>query len=248
VALPRIFSILEASHRIIDPFTPEKLRALGEAIGLRADQTMLDLACGKGEMLCTWSRDHGIRGHGVDINEINIREANTRAAELGVADLVSFELGDAQGYQSAEPVDIAACVGASWIGNGVAGTLALLAGNLKTGGMVLIGEPYWRLDPPDRATVDGCYQRSRDDLGALPELMGLFQGLGWDPVEMVLADQDSWDRYAAAQWLNLRRFIDAHPDDELVLEARQMLDEGPVQHTKYQREYLGWGVFALMQR
>ena len=29
-----------------------------------------------------------------------------------------------------------------------------------------------------------------------------FRDVGWDVVEMVLADQDSWDRYVAAQWLN----------------------------------------------
>jgi hypothetical protein len=32
---------------------------------------------------------------------------------------------------------------------------------------------------------------------------------------MVLADQDSWDRYEAAQWLIIRRWLDANPDDEL---------------------------------
>ena len=24
-------------------------------------------------------------------------------------------------------------------------------------GMMLIGEPYWRREPPDQATVDGCH-------------------------------------------------------------------------------------------
>ncbi len=45
-----------------------------------------------------------------------------RAVELGVADRVEFVHGDATGHVADEPVDLAACVGATWIGDGVAGT------------------------------------------------------------------------------------------------------------------------------
>lgn len=58
---------------------------------------------------------------------------------------------------------------------------------------------------------------------------------------MVLADQDSWDRYMAAQWLNLRRWLDGNPDDELAAEVRAELATDPARYTRYQREYLGRG-------
>ena len=61
-------------------------------------------------------------------------------------------------------------------------------------------------------------------------------------------DQDSWDRYAAAQWLNIRRWLDANPDDELTGQMRAELATSPAQYARYGREYLGWGVFALMNR
>lgn len=83
---------------------------------------------------------------------------------------------------------------------------------------------------------------------ALPELIEKFGDLGFDVVEMVLANQDSWDRYQAAQWLNLRRWLDDNPDDELAAEVRAELTTDPIRYTRYQREYLGWGVFALMGR
>ena len=57
---------------------------------------------------------------------------------------------------------------------------------------------------------------------------------------MVLADQDSWDRYAAAHWLNLRRWLDDNPDDELAEELRRELTEDPRRHVRYRREHLGW--------
>jgi hypothetical protein len=130
----------------------------------------------------------------------------------------------------------------------VAGTVELLRRSLAPGGIMLIGEPYWRREPEDRATVEGCSAGSRDDFRSLPELVEHFGRLGCDLVEMVLADQDSWDRYVAAQWLATRRWLDAHPDDELAEEMRADLTAGPLRHVRYQREYLGWGVFALMNR
>jgi ubiquinone/menaquinone biosynthesis C-methylase UbiE len=57
VDLHRSFTIRESSHRIHNPFTPAKLADLGQALSLPPGTLMLDLACGTGEMLCTWARD-----------------------------------------------------------------------------------------------------------------------------------------------------------------------------------------------
>ncbi|MFK4600519.1 SAM-dependent methyltransferase [Streptomyces pristinaespiralis] len=244
--LPRRFTIRESSHRLLNPFTSEKLAGLGQSISPAPGTRVLDLACGKGELLCTWARDHGVTGTGVDISTVFVGDARARAVELGVADRVGFVHGDARGYIVDEPVDIAACVGATWIGPGVAGTVGLLRRSLAPGGMMLIGEPYWRREPEDEATVKGCGFAREDDLLSLPELLAQFGDLGCDVVEMTLADQDSWDRYVAAQWLNIRRWLDSNPDDELADEMRAELATTPVRHARYQREYLGWGVFVLM--
>jgi SAM-dependent methyltransferase len=246
--LPRVHTIRESHHRIHNPVTAGKLATLGRAVGLRTGMSVLDLACGSGEMLCTWSRDHGITGTGVDISTMFVAAARARAAELGVADRVSFVHGDAAGHVAPAPVDVAACIGATWIGGGVPGTLELLDRSLRPGGMLLVGEPFWRAEPPDQATVAGCHASSRDDFQDLPGLVGSFGRLGWDVVEMVLADEDSWDRYVAAQWLSVRRWLDAHPDDELAGDMRAELDTAPLDYVRYQRPYLGWGIFALVRR
>jgi hypothetical protein len=48
VDLPRSFTIRESSHRIHNPFTSEKLAALGQAVSPARGTAMLDLACGSG--------------------------------------------------------------------------------------------------------------------------------------------------------------------------------------------------------
>ena len=246
--IPRIFNITESAHRIHNPITPEKLATLGAALRLESGARVLDLGSGSGEMLCTWARDHGVIGTGIDMSQLFTEQARLRAVELGVADQVRFIHGDAAGYVSDEKVSVAACVGATWIGGGVAGTIELLARSLRPGGIILVGEPFWRQLPPTEDVATGCLAHSISDFVALPELVTSFGRLGYDVVEMVLADQDGWDRYEAAKWLTMRRWLVANSEDEFAKDVRAELDSEPTRYTTYTREYLGWGVFALMPR
>jgi SAM-dependent methyltransferase len=246
--IPRIFNITESAHRIHNPITPEKLATLGAALRLESGARVLDLGSGSGEMLCTWARDHGVVGTGIDMSPLFTEQARRRAEELGVANRVTFIHGDAAGYVSDEKVRVAACVGATWIGGGVAGTIELLARSLRNGGIILIGEPYWRLLPPTEDVAKRCLAHSTSDFLMLPELLASFGRLGYDVVEMVLADQDGWDRYEAAKWLTMRRWLEANPDDGFAKEVRAQLTSEPGRYAAYTREYLGWGVFALMPR
>ncbi len=246
--IPRIFNISESAHRIHDPFTPEKLATLGAALRLEKGTRILDLASGSGEMLCTWARDYGVIGTGVDMSQLFTEQAKVRAEKLGVAGQVKFIHGEAAGFISDEKVGVATCLGATWIGGGVAGTIELLGRSLRPGGIILIGEPYWRQLPPTEDVAKGCLAGAISDFLPLPELLASFGRLGYDVVEMVLADQDSWDRYEAAKWLTMRRWLEAYPADELADEVRAKLTSEPERYAAYTREYLGWGAFALMKR
>ena len=246
--IPRIFNITESAHRIHNPFTPEKYATLGAVLRLEPGTHVLDLGSGSGEMLCTWARDHQITGLGVDMSQLFSVQAKRRAEELGVADRVKFIHGDAAGYVADEKFGVAACIGATWIGGGFAGTIELLAKSLSPEGIMLIGEPYWRRLPPTEDVAKRCEANAIADFLMLPELVESFDNLGYDVVEMVLADQEGWDRYSAAMWLTMRQWLKANPDDDFAQEIRAHLSSEPKRYVTYTREYLGWGVFALMAR
>jgi SAM-dependent methyltransferase len=246
--IPRIFTITESAHRIHNPFTPEKLATLGAALRLEPGVRVLDLGSGSGEMLCTWARDYGITGIGIDMSPLFTGQAKLRAEELGVAGRVGFIHGDAAGYVADEKAGVAACLGATWIGGGVAGTIELLSRSLLPEGIILIGEPYWLQVPLTEDVAKGCGVDSVSEFLRLPELLASFSDLSYDVVEMVLADREGWDRYEAAKWLTMRRWLDANPDDDFAKEVRARLTSEPARYATYTREYLGWGAFALMAR
>ncbi len=249
--IPLQFVIRESTHRIHNAFGPEKLARLGDVLRLPAGTTLLDLASGSGEMLCTWARDHGVAGVGVDLCAAFTDAAVARADELGVSDQVSFVHGEAAAFAKEYDgplVDVASCLGATWIGDGPLGTLDLLARTLRPGGVVLIGEPFWIHVPETDEAVRGSHATSVDDFATLPALVASFHDHGWDLVQMVLADPDDWDQYAAAQWLSTRRWLDANAGHELWAQMRAELDAAPYEHVTCTRHHLGWGVFALMKR
>jgi len=119
-------------------------------------------------------------GTDIDISQLFTEQARLRAEELGVADRVEFIHGDAAGFVSAEEAGVAACLGATWIAGGVVGAIELLAQSLHTGGIILIGEPYWRQLPPTEDVAKGCLAGSISDFLLLPELLAWFGHLGYD--------------------------------------------------------------------
>lgn len=237
-------AISESDHRIMNPFSEEKLMLLGQVCRLRPALRQLDLASGKGEMLCRWADRYGIGGLGVDVSAELVSEASNRADELGVADRVRFAVADAGTYQ-VEPAtyDVVSCIGATWIGDGLVGTIALMRPALRPDGLLLVGEPYWLEDPPDRAAASIGVEP--DEFTSLVGTLDRFESAGVELVEMVLADQDSWDRYASSQWWNVREWLRANPDHPGVPEMRGFLENGRRSYLEYQRRYFGWGVFVL---
>jgi SAM-dependent methyltransferase len=194
-------------------------------------------------MLCQWAKEYGIRGTGVDISSVFLQAAEERALELGVVDHLSFVHGDAGRYSDGKLYDRVSCIGATWIGGGLAGTLTLMKRALRPDGMLLVGEPYWNEPPPDAAIA--ALGVREDDFVSLVGTLDRFEDASLDLVEMVLADGDSWDRYMASQWMAVGDYLAAHPGDPEAEELRAWLRKSRRAFLEFERRYLGWGVFVL---
>jgi SAM-dependent methyltransferase len=243
----RHHEIAERDHRILDPFTDEKLRLLGEVSRVGPETRVLDLACGKGEMLSRWAGWFGSTGLGVDLSSVFLAAARARADELGVSGSVAFVEGDAGAYEAdAGAFDLGACLGATWIGGGLAGTAALLRPAVRDGGLILLGEPYWNEEPPDEAAA--AFGFAPGDYASLAGTAERLDAAGLELLEMVLADGDSWDRYEASQWRTIADWLIANPDDEDHDAMVRFLEENRRTYLRWGRRYLGWGVFVTRAR
>ena len=246
-AVLRHHEIAEASHRILNPLVEGQLRLLGEVAGIGPGTRILDLACGKAEMLCRWAEWFGASGVGVDLSHVFTAAARERADELGVASRVSIHQGDAADFQPVHGAyDIASCLGATWIGNGIVGTIELLKPAVRPGGLVLVGEPFLlEPAPPEAFAAWGFDEGEYLDLaGTLDRL----ESAGVELLEMVMADHHSWDRYEASQWVTVAEWLAANPDDPEHDAMARFLDENRRTYLTWGRRYLGWGVFVTRPR
>ncbi len=243
----RHHEIAETHHRILDPFTDAKLRLLGEVAEVGPATRILDLACGKGEMLCRWAEWFGSTGVGVDLSDVFLAAARARAVALDVPERVSFVQGKAEAYVAeAGSFDIASCLGATWIGGGIAGTMELLRPAIRDGGLLLVGEPYVIDEPP--AAAFEAWGFGPEEYASLAGTADRLDAAGLDLLEMVLADGDSWDRYEASQWRTIADWLAANPDDPDHEAMRQFLVDNRRTYLQWGRRYLGWGVFVTRPR
>ncbi len=238
IDVARYHEISESTHRILNPLTPEHLMLVGEICQLRPGARLLDLACGKGEMLCRFAAQLGITGVGVDIFPPVVADARARAFALGVAGRVEFVEADAAEPLDLGRFDVVSCLGASWIGGGLAGTLQIMQRYATARAWLLVGEVYWARPPSGELAT-----RYGQDFADLAGTLAHFEGAGVDLVEMVLSSEDEWDRYTASQWLNVAHWLDTHPEHPDAPAVRAERDESRRRYLTDERATLGWGVF-----
>lgn len=245
----RFYAIAGASQRLQNPLSEGKLLHLGQVCRLNSGSRVLDLACGRGELLCLWARHYGVRGVGVDEDAQLIEQAEARAAELEVWQDVHFSADDVAAYpQPFHSYDVVSCMGGTWAAGGAAAMLELMRVALgdPAAGLLLLGESFWNeVPPPEVCEALGISPEDLPDLGGLSDM---FDAAGVELLQLVAAAPEEWDRYYAAQWEAVRGWLQEHPQDPDGPALRGWLDETRRAYLRYERRYLGWGVFVLKIR
>jgi hypothetical protein len=240
----KFYAITHADHVVCNPTSPERLSELLGLLDLPRGAVAWEAASGKGELLVSLAERYGMSGTGVDASPYEVRVARERAAARVPEAGLSFIEGDAADHPP-EPgsVDLAACVGASWIWGGHRGTLQALRLAVRAGGLILVGEPYWKREPEPAYLA--AIEVAAGDFASLQGNAAIAAEEGLTLLYVQPSSEAEWDRYEFLQLRAAERFALAHPDDPDVADLLARARAGTDAYLRWGRETLGWALYLF---
>ena len=110
------------------------------------------------------------------------------------------------------PFELVICIASSHALGGFPAALGELRRLAAPGGLVLLGEGFWRR-PPSTEYLDALGGASADELPDLTGLARAAEDAGLTPLHLSVASDADWDRYEWRLILNAERWATAHEDD-----------------------------------
>jgi SAM-dependent methyltransferase len=232
--MPWWHAVIEARHELQNPTSPEKIRLLGERLGLGPSSRVLDVASGKGGPAAILAREFGCRLTCVEQWSEFAAVARERAG-----DLIEVIEADAATFEpERDAYDAALCLGAAFVFGGRREPIESLRPAVRERGFVAVGEPYWRGPLPEDAELKPGW-----DFVSLPETVALAESAGVRVVSLIASSLDDWDRYESLHWLALDEWLAANPDDQQAEEFRELGRGYRDGYLRWQRDLLGWAIF-----
>ena len=241
----KFYDITHREHLLCNPMSVGKLEELINLLRLEPGARVLEIAAGKGEFIIRLAEQYRIEGIGVDISPYCVADAGAKQKERVPEAKLKFLEMDGADYKPEQPESFAlvACIGASWIYGGHRGTLEALNAMAAQGGWIVVGEPYWRAEPP--AEYLEAIGEKRDAFGLHHENAEVGEELGLELLYTLVSNQDDWDRYEGLQWYAAERWAGEHPNDPDLEEVVKRVRKGKEAYLRWGREVLGWTIYVF---
>lgn len=241
----KYFFITHADHLLMNPMSATKLQEMIELFRLSEKENILDIACGKAEYLCMVAKRYSVSGTGIDASPLTAKEAKENVEAKGMAKSIEILNMDGANYKPKEPESfcVSSCIGGSWIYGGYRGTLEALSKMTKPGGLVLVGEPFWKAKPaPEYIEMTGYVP---EHYGTHFENVKAGEELNLTFLHSIVSNKDDWDRYEGLQWQAAERYAYDRADDP---DNEQMLERVHRERDAYLlwgRKCLGWAIYLF---
>lgn len=244
----KFYDITHREHVICNPTNEDKLGHLVDLLRLPVDGRVVDIACGKGELLSRLSQAYRVRCLGIDLSPFFVAEARRRLTASAPGDQAVVLHMNGADFEPDEPhsFSAASCLGASWIYSGYAGTLNALASMVVPGGWVIVGEPYWLQEPPEEYLQ--VLGQGKEVFGTHAGNVEVAEQRGLDLVHTLVSNKDDWDRYEGLQWYAAAEYARWHPDDPDVPELVGRVAREKAAFLRWGRDTLGWAIYVFRHR
>ncbi len=226
-------------EELTGPYDASVVERTFRVLRLAPDPKILDVGCGKGQMLMRAVELFDGKGTGVDLD---LGEARERLRRRGMQERIELMEGDANELTVGHGFDLTMCVGATHVFGGYEQTLNRLLEMTMPGGHLIVGEGYWEREPSDDALrILGA---SRDELGSLAGLVNLAVSHGLTPLTMHTSDQQQWDEYEFSWARGLTDYAAGHSDDSEVTEMQELAAGHLAGYLNGYRGLLGFAIVA----
>ena len=239
----KFFYATHQFHTVLNPMSTIKIDELIELLNLKSQAEILDIACGKGEILIRIAERYTISGVGVDISPFFVADAKQNLKQRVPNSRIEILNMDGADYKPDRLFDLSMCIGASWIYRGHQETLRALKSMTKPSGLILVGEPFW-LKEPEEAYLTAAGE-TRDDFGTHYE--NVQAGTEEDLILLysLVSNQDDWDRYSALRWYSTAKFAEENKDDPDVTEIVKRIDREKTTYLQWGRDTVGWAIYLF---
>jgi SAM-dependent methyltransferase len=238
-ARDRWSNVAHANRRLCSPVDEARLAAFLKELPVPPAPYTVDLGCGKAEALRRVVELHGGSGTGVDISARMLGDAFDGEWDI------EFAQADAAMWRPERRPDVALCIGSAHIFGGAAGAAAALGALVAPGGIVVLGDGYWRAMPT--AAELASFGMEPDELGDLTELVALVRRADLVPIAVQPSTDAEWDGY---EWSLIRAvevWAAANPDDpdgaEFLSRTRFMRDT----YLEWRRAAFGFALVAALK-
>jgi hypothetical protein len=234
-------AVVEAKHELMNPTSPEKIRLLGERLGLGPESHVLDIASGHCGPAILLADTYGCRLTCVERAPEFVAAARERVAAAGLADRIEIVESDAESFELGR-YDAALCIGATFAYGGLVPTLERLR---PAAPLLAVGEPYWRMWPLPPDPFAGEHERTAEsEWLPLLETVERIESTGVRVVSFIASSQEDWDRYESLHWQTLDEWLAANPGHP---QADEFRERGAMHRRRYlgwERAAMGWAIFV----
>ncbi len=226
------------------PATRARVDGLLARLQVPAGGRVVDVGCGRGEMLAMLAEAVGAIGTGIDPDDAEIALARDRRPSRGRLLWHCAKVADV----TVEPnCDAAICVGATHAygppGEALPRTIKALSGYVRAGGRVLVGEGYWKQEP--LAAYLQATQFAASDLQSHDANAAAGNGAGLTLLHAETSSIEEWDHFEGAFLRAAERRHAESPHDTAAIANLKHWRAWHDAYRKWGRETLGFGYYVF---
>jgi ubiquinone/menaquinone biosynthesis C-methylase UbiE len=233
-------AIAHKQLKYTSPTNDEMIDEIADLMRLTAGMTIVDIGCAKAEILIRIANRCQVKAIGINSSEQYLEEAyaalaiNAPGADISLVptSVSAFEHENA-------PYDAVMCINSSELFGSYDKALVEISKLTKSGGIVLMGDYYWRKEP--QANLTAPFAVTKDYRSAIE--IGMQEGL--IPLFASVCTQVDVDRYIWMQANAIENYVLDNPDDgdnAAMLERARLMRK---LYIDYGHETLGFGLFLF---